>query len=365
MPFGAFFSENDLTVPPIFISYASRDQEAANRVVHALEARGLKCWMSSRDIPLGQDYQGHIVAAIEAARVMLVLLSRHSAASKEVPKETALASEINRTMIPVRLDAAELTGALRYQAASAQRLDLSSNFEARIDELARQLAAVLDTQEATEHRLRALALRRRTVAILVWPVAIAVVAVASYEAWRFAPHPQWLDERLGNSAVLRSWQRAPAPAPSPPVAAAPAAVVSPPPPPPDPDARVTLFVQRYYAALSGPEGDIANFIVQSVADPIQYYGRALSRRELVNQQVGYAQRWPERSFNVRTDTLRVACANAASCTVSGIFDYTLHNAARRTGSSGTTRFDMRVSFASAPRLVSLSTVSLERHQLTP
>jgi hypothetical protein len=347
----------------IFISYASRDQHDADRIVRALEARGLKCWMSSRDIPFGQDYQAHIVEAIEAARVMLVLLSRHSAASREVPKETALASEINRVMIPVRIDASELTGALRYQATNAQRLDLSSNFDVRIDELARQLARVLDMEESTERQLRRLAERRRIAHVVVWPVALAVIAALAIAAWNFAPRPEWLRERLAQAAMVRAWrasqQGLPATAPQ---ALAPAPQALPPARPATPDfrARAADFVQRYYAAMSGPDEDLAGAIQQMVADPIQYQGRPIARRVLMAQETAWGQRWPDRRFTARPDSLQVSCNMSAICAITGVVDYDLHSAVRGMASTGSDRFTMRVSFAGPARLMNISREPLPR-----
>ena len=344
-------------MPAIFISYASRDQHDADRIVHALEARGLKCWMSSRDIPFGQDYQAHIVAAIESARVMLVLLSRHSAASKEVPKETGLASEINLAMIPVRIDASELTGALRLQSSSTQRVDLSSDFAGGIDKLARQLARVLDMEESTEKRLRALAARRRAIHVLAWPVALCVVAVVAFEAWQFAPLQQWLREQAAPVLDSRTQPQAePAPPPSPQAAAAvpirPAA--------PDFHARAADFVQRYYAAMSGPDEELAPAIQEMASDPIKFLGIPLQRRVLMAQSTAYGKRWPNRTFTAHQDSLQVSCNMASVCSVSGIVDYDLNNG-RGVSSSGRDRFDMRVSFAGPSRLMSIDRAPLQRH----
>jgi len=346
----------------IFISYASRDQHDADRIVRALEARGLKCWMSSRDIPYGQDYQAHIVEAIEAARVMLVLLSRHSAASREVPKETALASEINRVMIPVRIDASELTGALRYQATNAQRLDLSSDFEVRIDELARQLARVLDMEESTERQLRRLAERRRIAHVVVWPVALALIAAVAIAVWNFAPRPEWLRERLAQAAMVRAWRASQQAAPAPQASApAPQALAPARPAAPDLRARATDFVQRYYAAMSGPDEDLAGAIQQMVADPIQYLGRPIARRVLMAQETAWGQRWPDRRFTTRQDSLQVSCNMSAICAITGVVDFDLHSALRGMASTGSYRFTMRVSFAGPARLLSISQDPLPRH----
>ncbi len=318
----------------------------------ALEARGLTCWMSSRDIPLGEDYQGHIVAALEAAAVVLVLLSRHSSASKEVPKETAIASEMNKTMIPVRIDASEVTGPLRYQATNAQRLNLSSHFDARIDELARQLARVLDTAESTERRLQSLASRRMVTAVLVWPVALAVLAALAFEVWHFAPRPPWLAQALGRVGARQGAAAPPPPRQTPAAAQAPVT--------PAPNGRVRDFVYRYYAALSGTPYGLSGFMEQSVSDPIELEGRSLPRRVLIAEEMAYFRRWPDRAFRVRPDTVQANCSAGQVCSASGVLDFTLKSQVRHVVFNSTERFNFRVSLTPSPRLLSISTSDLKR-----
>jgi hypothetical protein len=51
----------------VFLSYSSKDQKVAQTICAALENRGLNCWISSRDVGPGQNFQEAIVKAIRAA----------------------------------------------------------------------------------------------------------------------------------------------------------------------------------------------------------------------------------------------------------------------------------------------------------
>ena len=340
----------------IFISYASKDAETADRLVAALELRGLQCWISSRDIPPGADYQGSIVAAIEAAPIMLLLLSRNASSSKEMPKETSIASRLNRVMVPVLIDASDVTGALSYQATSAQRLDLSADFDGGVDRLARGLGRTLGQAAQTERQLRRLALRRRLLTGLAWPLAFALLLAGAAGVWQFRPQLVALRDSLAS----RSGGQA-----GPPAAAPQAATQPPRAEPPTPEARVSAFVARYYAALSGPAEQLPRIIEQTVQDPVQFYGRPLARRTLIAQEFAYTQRWPDRRFTIRPDTLAVSCSPASACSASGVVDYNVRSAARHTVSSGAERFDMRV-LADAPlRVTSINAVPIERTQPSP
>lgn len=130
---------------PIFISHSSRDRDWAYRLINDLEKRGVACWISSRDIEPGADYQKSIVDALEAAPAMVLLFSDHANNSKEIPREMAIASVKSKPMIPVRIEDVVPRNALEYSLTNAQFLDLFANYEetmARLAEsLLRQIAA--------------------------------------------------------------------------------------------------------------------------------------------------------------------------------------------------------------------------------
>jgi hypothetical protein len=90
---------------------------------------------------------------------------------------------------------------------------------------------------------------------------------------------------------------------------------------------------------------------------VQFHGRALSARELFRQKQRFVQRWPERNYTVRPDSLRTACAPASeTCTVHAVFDFIAVNPARRRRSSGTATLDLVVD-VSGPRPVIVAETS--------
>jgi hypothetical protein len=127
----------------IFVSYATKNQDMADRIVRGLEAAGLRCWISSRDLKLGMDYQASIVQALDSAAVVLLLLSRAANESLEVPKELSLAGERRKVVIPVRLEDVKPEGALAYQATNVQRIDLFRDFNAQMEALYQRLHGIL------------------------------------------------------------------------------------------------------------------------------------------------------------------------------------------------------------------------------
>src|SRR5205823_13215789 len=76
---------------PVFISFSSHDRKAAETICKAVEQRGLECWVSSRNIGPGENFQEAITRAIRSAKVMILVFSANANNSLEVKKEIALA----------------------------------------------------------------------------------------------------------------------------------------------------------------------------------------------------------------------------------------------------------------------------------
>ncbi|MCE2576546.1 toll/interleukin-1 receptor domain-containing protein [Komagataeibacter sp. FNDCR2] len=126
---------NDL----IFISFSSKDDDFARKLVNDIEKRGIRCWISSRDIEPGDDYQSAIVNAMSHAAAMLLLFSSHANSSKEIVKELALASQRSKPVIPARIEDILPTGAFEYQITNAQFIDLFRNYDTALDRLCNAL----------------------------------------------------------------------------------------------------------------------------------------------------------------------------------------------------------------------------------
>lgn len=127
----------------VFVSFSTKDQPAAEALVDALEARGLTCWISCRDIPQGKLWADEIDRALMGARAFVVLISKASLESLQVPKEVGLAAGTRQILIPVRLDDSPLTGAFRYYLSECQWVDARQDFDAAVAGLADTLCRAL------------------------------------------------------------------------------------------------------------------------------------------------------------------------------------------------------------------------------
>jgi TIR domain len=102
----------------VFLSYSSRDVEAANELYAALTALEIGVWMDAGEMRLGEPIPARIEQGIHSVAFVAVLYSRNAAQSNwvELELELGLAEEKLSGVIkvlPIRLDDCELPAALR------------------------------------------------------------------------------------------------------------------------------------------------------------------------------------------------------------------------------------------------------------
>ncbi|MBE6760918.1 MAG: toll/interleukin-1 receptor domain-containing protein [Ruminococcaceae bacterium] len=129
----------------IFISFSFKDQLITEYVGNTLmNEYHISYWMCTRELIGGDHYKECIVDAIKNASLVLMIQSENSLASREVPKEIALALDNNKPVIPFVLDDAELSGDLEYDLIGIQRVDgRKPTLNERIKELANQIYCIL------------------------------------------------------------------------------------------------------------------------------------------------------------------------------------------------------------------------------
>jgi hypothetical protein len=130
----------------VFISFASKDRQIATTICDALEHRGIGCWISSRDIQPGANFQIEIVHAIRAAKVVILVFSGNANNSDEIKKEIVLAGQNHLVVIPVRVEDVTPDDAFAYEFATRQWVDLFDDWEHSMQRLVDQFATVAAVQ---------------------------------------------------------------------------------------------------------------------------------------------------------------------------------------------------------------------------
>lgn len=128
----------------VFICFSSKDESKAREVVSFLESHGVNCWISSRNVEPGHNYQDSIVRALESAKAIVFLFSENSAKSNEIKKELSLGASDNIPVIPLRLSAIAPSGALRYELATRQWIDAFGGSDDAFGRLLTAVKAALD-----------------------------------------------------------------------------------------------------------------------------------------------------------------------------------------------------------------------------
>jgi formylglycine-generating enzyme required for sulfatase activity len=131
----------------VFVSYSSQDKPTADAVCATLESRGIHCWIAPRDVTPGEDWAKEIIRAISGCRVMVLVFSSHSNYSRQVCREVQNAFEMDRTVIPLRVEVVAPVESLKYYIGPVHWLDaLTPPLEQHLELLAttveRFLAAV-------------------------------------------------------------------------------------------------------------------------------------------------------------------------------------------------------------------------------
>jgi formylglycine-generating enzyme required for sulfatase activity len=116
---------------PVFISFASKDEQTADALVAALERGGLTCWIAHRDISTGAAYPEAITAAVQSCAAFLVLVSEASNASPHVLREAEMAFNAAKPILSVRLQSAMPSTNLQYFMSTTQWLDAGLTFDER------------------------------------------------------------------------------------------------------------------------------------------------------------------------------------------------------------------------------------------
>src|SRR5579871_6593810 len=90
----------------VFISYARADRARAAPLVAAIKRAGWSVWWDPEISP-GQEFDGRIEAELEAARVVVVIWTPASVASRWVRGEARFGAD-RGVLVPVRFDQATL-----------------------------------------------------------------------------------------------------------------------------------------------------------------------------------------------------------------------------------------------------------------
>ena len=174
--------------PPVFVSYATADRKQALLVCEALERRGTECWIASRDVAPGENYQESIVRALRGARAMVLVFSDAANNSDEIKKELSLASRYHVPVVALRIADVEPSDAFAYELSTRQWIDAFDGWDRSIELLARRIGDLQAAEGGASYppqaavRQRAWSMHRRA---SIWFVAGVMLVLLMAGAWLF------------------------------------------------------------------------------------------------------------------------------------------------------------------------------------
>jgi hypothetical protein len=107
--------------------------------------------------------------------------------------------------------------------------------------------------------------------------------------------------------------------------------------------RAIEFIQEYYRRTTSSTPDDYRFIAAAFAPEVNYYGKRLTREEVLADKFRWMATWPVRDYRVQEDSAEWQCnENARLCVVRVLVDFDARNPKTRKVSKGVTTNELGV-----------------------
>ena len=144
-------SEKLFTHHDVFISYSSKDKPVGDAVCAGLEAKGIRCWISPRDVLPGENFPDAIIRAIEQSRIMVLIFSSSSNDSPHVIRELTKAVNKGVVIIPFRIENTPLSRSMEYLIGIPHWLDaITPPLEQHIEKLVETIESLLKREDGSD-----------------------------------------------------------------------------------------------------------------------------------------------------------------------------------------------------------------------
>ena len=164
-----------MSLPTIFLSFSSKDNNLACSLRNGLEDRGIKVWKAPENIPAGGDWAASIYAALTEQEVFLLLWTDSSMASEEVTKEITLASRNQMKILPLLLTENEPGSAQSYHLSATQWLDGKGKDLNELVDLIEQRLKSIDQLPISQKSFKARNRSRKALISSIWILGIVAL----------------------------------------------------------------------------------------------------------------------------------------------------------------------------------------------
>lgn len=123
----------DITIPTrsamkhqVFISYSRKDQEVADYLCDFLKENDMEYWIDREGIFSSSNYKELIVDAIEVSKAVIFISSVNSNSSINVIREIGYAVNMNKPILPLKLDDAQYAKSIRLDISDIDQIDFKN-----------------------------------------------------------------------------------------------------------------------------------------------------------------------------------------------------------------------------------------------
>jgi len=112
--------------------------------------------------------------------------------------------------------------------------------------------------------------------------------------------------------------------------------------------RSQQFIAALYITTSGPTDEASATLNNFYADTVLYYGKEMSRKQVITQVQRFLARWPIRQYKPKEGTVKIDCDEGAlTCAVTGAVQFDVQSPLRNEHSTGEATFEYRLRFTSS------------------
>lgn len=139
----------------VFISYSSKNKSITDAMCHYLEEQRIRCWVAPRDILPGQEYAEAIALAMKEVKIFILVCSCNSLNSQWVRKETNLAVDEKKIILPFRIEDCSLeeTPAMKFYLNDRHWIDAVPKPQEAFGKLATAVKVLLEPMNPSLPRL--------------------------------------------------------------------------------------------------------------------------------------------------------------------------------------------------------------------
>ncbi len=119
----------------VFISYSSKDEVVARKLVDFLESKNVPCFISSRDIPAGAVWASVLTDALESSKLLVAVYSNNFNLSKQVDREIEIMIEDRKPVLLYKITEDSFSSIKTRLFNGVEAIDSTAKSEEHFDDL--------------------------------------------------------------------------------------------------------------------------------------------------------------------------------------------------------------------------------------